>query len=274
MKDWKFVASRLVVVLLVALVIGLGIGYWILPKEPNVLTDEQVRQRIRKWPCGTDIHLEVKPETIEFLNLSLDFREGKKVWVAEYECEARSIGFYLPEEYDDIPFSPIVIQVVIDAYTGGPISMQYLDLELEFWYESCGASYPHGTCICLLSLVPVKSPQTFKMSTINFYEDREVITLHTYYFGAELDSGAKIVFVINATSPVNLQLVLVNRTDADVLSLGNEVAYYSRVIIEAPKITSYFHELNVQEKGLYIFVFDVAQPKPVATVTFEAEYGS
>ena len=146
--------------------------------------------------------------------------------------------------------------------------------ELEFWYESCGEGYPHGTCICGVSTVPVKSPQTFKMSTIKFYEDREVITLHTYYFGAELDSGAKIVFVINATSPVNLQLVLVNRTDADVLSLGNEVAYYSRVIIEAPKITSYFHELNVQEKGLYIFVFDVAQPKPVATVTFEAEYGS
>jgi len=152
--------------------------------------------------------------------------------------------------------------------------------ELEFWYERCGVGYPHGSCICGVSTVPVKSPQTFKMSTINLYDDpvltmdREVITLHTYYFGAELDSGAKIVFVINATSPIDLQIVLVNRTDADVLSLGNEVAYYSRVIIEAPEITSYFRELNVQEKGLYIFVFDVAQPKPVATVTFEAEYGS
>ena len=145
--------------------------------------------------------------------------------------------------------------------------------ELEFWYERCGVGYPHGTCICGVSTVPVKSPQTFKMSTIKFYEDREVITLHTYYFGTELNSGAKIVFLINATAPIDLQLVLVNRTDADVLALANEVAYYSRVIIQAPNITSYYHELNVQEKGLYIFVFDVAQPKPVATVTFKAERG-
>ena len=141
---------------------------------------------------------------------------------------------------------------------------------LEFWYESCGEGYPRGTCICGVSTVPVKSPQTFKMSTIKFYEDREVITLHAYYFGTELDSGAKIVFLIDATAPVDFELVLVNRTDADVHALANEVAYYSRVIIEAPEITSYFQELNIQEKGLYIFVFDVAQPKPVATVTFEA----
>jgi len=186
-KRWKIYYSKLMVVLLVGLVIGLGIGYWILPKP-----------------------LQSAPPP--------------------------------PEE------------------------------ELEFWYERCGEGYPYGTCICGVSMVPVKSPRTFKMSTINFYDDREMISLHTYYFGAELNSGAKIVFIINATAPIDLQLVLVNRTDADVLALGNEVAYYSRVIIEAPKITSYFHELKVQEKGLYIFVFDVEQPKPVATVTFEAEY--
>ena len=152
--------------------------------------------------------------------------------------------------------------------------------ELEFWYVRCGEGYPYGTCICSVSMVPVKSPQTFKMSTIKFYDDpvltmdREVITLHTYFFGTELNSGAKIVFVVNATAPIDLQLVLVNRTDADVHALANEVAYYSQLIIDAPKITSYYHEITIQEKGLYIFVFGVVQPKPVATVTFEAEYAS
>ena len=145
--------------------------------------------------------------------------------------------------------------------------------ELEFWYEICSVGNdPGSTCVCGVSTTPVRSPQTFSMSTI--VRDDEM-TLHTHYFGTELNSRAKILFVINATAPVDFQLVFVNRTtdDIDAASMPR-LARVDKLTIDALHITSYRHELNVQEKGIYIFVFDVAQPKPVATVTLEAENDS
>lgn len=138
----------------------------------------------------------------------------------------------------------------------------------KFWHETCG--YHNFGSMCWASMTPVTLPQSFKMSTIHLSESREVITLHTHYFGAQLNSGTKILFSINVTAPINFELVLVNRTEANIHALANEVAHFSRVIINAPQITSYCHGLNVQEKGLYIFVFDVIEPKPIATVTFKA----
>ena len=144
--------------------------------------------------------------------------------------------------------------------------------ELGFWYEMCGVGYPTGTCICGVSTTPVRLPQTFSMSTI--VRDDEM-TLHTHYFGTELNSGAKILFVINATAPVDFQLVFVNRTTDDIDAASMPwLARVGKLTIDAPYITSYHHELNVREKGVYVFVFDVAQPTPVATVTFEAESDS
>jgi hypothetical protein len=118
---------KCIAVLLIALVIGFGIGYWVLPKEPNVLTEEQVRQIVRERPGS--MHLEVRPETVEFLNLFLGLREGKMVWIVEYECEGRSTGIPLPEGYDPPPFVRMLAQVVIDAYTGDMASMHAIPLE-------------------------------------------------------------------------------------------------------------------------------------------------
>ena len=145
---------------------------------------------------------------------------------------------------------------------------------LEFWYEMCEAPADRlGFGSCVSGFSPVILPKTFKMSTIHLDDQgRQVIDLHTHYFGAQLNPEMRIVFSINATEPIDFKLVLDNRTEADVHALSDEVAHFSRVIIDAPKITFYYHELNVQEKGLYIFAFDVVQPKPVATVTFEAQY--
>ncbi|MDH5687746.1 MAG: hypothetical protein OEZ48_07790 [Candidatus Bathyarchaeota archaeon] len=119
---------KCIAVLLIALAIGFGLGYWVLPKEPNVLTEEQVRQIVRERPGS--MHLEVRPETVKFLDLFLSLREGKMVWIVEYKCEGRSIGFYLPEGYDPPPFVRMLAQVVIDAYTGDIISMQTSPMEI------------------------------------------------------------------------------------------------------------------------------------------------
>ena len=148
--------------------------------------------------------------------------------------------------------------------------------ELEFWYQrGSRLAPPFSGGISVKCTSPVTLPRTFDMSGVKIYEGQEGITLHTYYFGTELNSGTKIIFSINATAPVDFQLVFANRTtdDIDAASMPR-LARVGKLTIEAPHITSYRHELNVREKGIYIFVFDVAQPKPVATVTFKAEYGS
>jgi hypothetical protein len=108
------------------------------------------------------------------------------------------------------------------------------------------------------------------MSTISVYGNQEIITLHTYYFGANLEPETRILILINATAPIDFQLILVNRRGADVHALSNEVEYYGRVIVNASQITSICSTLYVQERGLYIFTFSPIQPKPVATVIFRA----
>lgn len=145
---------------------------------------------------------------------------------------------------------------------------------LELWRETCDAVVGgFGSCTSALSPTPITLPHSFnmKMSSIVLHDDRETVTLLTHYFGAQLDPGMQIIFSIDATAPIDFKLVVVNRTGPDVHALGNEVAHFSRAIIHAAHITSYYHELNVQEKGLYIFAFYVVEPQPVATVTFSLE---
>jgi len=142
---------------------------------------------------------------------------------------------------------------------------------LRYWRETCDAVLDgFGSCTSAVSATQQTWPQTFEMSSILLNEDgREVIVLYAHRFGVELDSRAKILLSINATAPIDFQLLFSNQTDVDVLAFSHAVASPNRVIIDAQQIISYYHELIVQEKGLYIFVFDVMQPKPVATVTFD-----
>ena len=89
----------------------MGTGYG----EPNVLTEEQIRQIIREHQYA---RFQVKPETIMDRSLQL---LHDKVWVVEYGCEAR----FLPASSDPhslycgiFAFGPWIIRVVIDAQTG------------------------------------------------------------------------------------------------------------------------------------------------------------
>ena len=76
------------------------------------------------------MHLEVKPETIRFLTISLDLR--KKIWVVEYEIEGRGTGIVAvridettgEEEICEPRFTRMLIRVVIDARTGKKIRME------------------------------------------------------------------------------------------------------------------------------------------------------
>jgi len=108
----------------------------------QVLTEDEVRRLITEHPGA--LHLEVKPETIEFLSLELVPIEESplaeeigemenlpdKVWVVEYECDGRIWDPPKPgEEVTLPPFTPKFVQVVIDAYTGQKISCRAEDVE-------------------------------------------------------------------------------------------------------------------------------------------------
>lgn len=94
------------------------------------LTEEEVRKLIVEQPG--DFRLEVRNETINFTSLELvpveespfyeDFKNREnlpdKVWVVEYEAEAR---VWSPLEHTPTPFRQMFIRIIIDAYEGWKI---------------------------------------------------------------------------------------------------------------------------------------------------------
>ena len=134
---------------------------------------------------------------------------------------------------------------------------------VEFYQEVGSAAVwgdTEGFGATMFSMIPAAFPQTFKMSTVITHEDgRESITRHTHRFRTQLTRETTILFLISATEPVHLKILLV----------GREAGVY-RTILEAPNITSYRDLFQVRESGVYKFVFERVQVKPVATVTFTA----
>jgi len=131
--------KRVAVVILIGIV-SAAVAVWAILSRParQVLTEEEVRRLITEHP-GI-LHLEVKPETIEFLSLRLvpieesplgeDIKKIEnlpdKVWVVEYECEGRVwLGTIGPPP----PFTRKFVRVVIDAYTGQQISSHAEDVK-------------------------------------------------------------------------------------------------------------------------------------------------
>lgn len=142
---------------------------------------------------------------------------------------------------------------------------------LTFRHSFCATGYmqPSGS-ICQGAEI-VTAPQKFNMSNISIHEARETITLYGHYFGANLDAGDRIVFSIYATAPVDFQLVFSDIDEIDG-TLGNTASNYGHTLINKEQIVSLQQEMNVNSKGLYIFMFNAEEPKPVSTVTFEAYY--
>ena len=251
------------------LLIGFAMGYGLLPKEPGILSEGQIRQIIMERPGS--MHLEVKPETVEFVNLSLEFREGRRVWVVDYECEGRPIplpGMSIQQ------FTRMSIRVVRDAYTGGLMYSGSVDLEPGIWdgrvefYQEVGSVAMWGDMEgfgnTMWSMIPATFPQAFKMSTVITHGDgRESIARHTHRFRAQLNPETTILFFISATEPIYFKVVLLVGREA-----GGDFVY--RTILEVPNITSHHDTFQVREGGVYKFVFERVQVKPVATVTFTA----
>ncbi len=136
---------------------------------------------------------------------------------------------------------------------------------VEFYQEVGSAAVwgdTEGFGTTMFSMIPATFPQTFKMSTVITHEGRESITRHTHRFRAQLTRETEILFFFSATEPIHFKILLVGREP------GGDLVY--RTILEAPNITSYRDLFRVRESGVYKFVFERVQVKPVATVTFTA----
>ena len=133
-------SRRKKVVILLVIVVALVAIVWGILRYPGrqPLTEEEVRQLIMEYPGGH--HLDVKNETIEFLSVELvpvedspfyeDFKNWEdlpdRVWVVEYECEARVWG---PAGTPPPPFTRKFVQVIINAYTGRKIRLHAENIE-------------------------------------------------------------------------------------------------------------------------------------------------
>ncbi|MDH5363216.1 MAG: hypothetical protein OEW84_07875 [Aigarchaeota archaeon] len=152
-----------VAALVLGLIIGLGIGY-AFPYEAGILTEQQVRQTIRQSPDIED--LEVKPETIRFLTMSLEFRERERVWVVEYECAGRS---WLVGRMSAPPHARKFVRVVMDARTGGRVLIEAYDL--PFPQNVLTAEDVRGKIVEELGVGPTTQPFPFiqvKPETVEF----------------------------------------------------------------------------------------------------------
>lgn len=163
-----------VAALVLGLIIGLGIGYGF-PYEAGILTEQEVHEIIREHPGsrigGEDpyrMDLEVKPETIWFLSLSFDFREGKRVWVVEYECAGRS---WVRGIMSAPPYTRKYVRVVMDARTGERVLTEAHDL--PFPENALTAEDVHGRIVEELDsrdpyIFPGISSLELKRETVEF----------------------------------------------------------------------------------------------------------
>ena len=137
--------------------------------------------------------------------------------------------------------------------------------QLELWIFSCGSAYPVGGSMCLDANRPFESPQNFNMTSVVHSFPHDVITLHSHAYCIKLKQYDKVKFGFNSTAPTNFTLY----TTSNTLPSTNMVrcATNGKVISEMKNSTSYSNDLNVQEDGLFTFVFDENTPV-LANVNF------
>lgn len=111
--------------------------------------------------------------------------------------------------------------------------------------------------IVIYTTAPQWPPQSFRVGRINDqWTDRK------HYWGTELYRLEKIRFSINASEPVNIQIILASGPD-----LSNYTAKEKLIEISS---TSYISEnFTAPTDGLYVFRFQISQPLSTSTVIFD-----
>ncbi len=127
------------------------------------------------------------------------------------------------------------------------------------------ASFQHGVAlgqeenetIVMYTTAPQYTPQSFRVGRINDqWTDRK------HFWGTEMIRLEKIRFTINASEPVNLQIILASGPD-----LSN---YTPKEVLMEISSTSYIHKnFTAPIDGLYVFRFQINQPLSTSTVIFD-----
>jgi hypothetical protein len=149
----------------------------------------------------------------------------------------------------------------------GPISKTSDGVEvfLHIPPSKVSASFQHGVAlgqdenetIVIYTTAPQWPPQSFRVGRINDqWTDRK------HFWGTELYRLEKIRFSINASEPVNVQIILAAGPD-----LSNYTAKEALIEISS---TSYISEnFTAPTDGLYVFRFQISQPLSTSTVIFD-----
>ncbi len=117
-------------------------------------------------------------------------------------------------------------------------------------------------------LLWITLPQNFNMSIISCFPAGEIVQNYSYTLGAGIQARDRVKLSINATSPIDFQLIFL-----DYFPKPEQRITYSgggETIIDKKQITSFDYELSVRKTGIYFFVFTGGTPKPITTVTFDA----
>jgi len=142
-------------------------------------------------------------------------------------------------------------------------SQNLSQMGFQFWNQS------GTTWICMTAITidrehanPISLPVKFNMSTA---PTQGCYTLRRPYFGALLDANISYLVNITSTAPVNFTLL--KATGNDPSQLYSET-YNARTVMRELRITFFNRNITINEDGLYIFVLNVEEPMPIATVYF------
>ena len=141
--------------------------------------------------------------------------------------------------------------------------------KLVFVHNSVGTAYPFGGAMGAVGPL-VNLPQKFNMSHIENNAGIEEITLFTHYFAVYLYQNTTISYNFKATAPIIFNLWLENKTKVEEYDNTFPDADHDKNMFTKINITSYSDSLTVPMTGAYVFEFTVHNPKPIATVTFDA----
>jgi hypothetical protein len=104
---------------------------------------------------------------------------------------------------------------------------------------------------------PLWPPQSFRVGRINDqWTDRK------HFWGIEIKRLTKIRFSVNATEPVNVQIIFAAGPD-----LSNYTA--KEVLIEISSTSYISNNFTAPRDGFYVFQFQISQPLLTSTVIFD-----
>jgi hypothetical protein len=135
--------------------------------------------------------------------------------------------------------------------------------DIQFWNQSSTATVcGFANTLVPFTASPISMPARFNMSTA---PTEGCYKVSTYYLGALLRANTQYLINITSTAPISFTVVQGSGNDPSKLLFE---ASDARVVLNKSQVILSNRNITVDQDGLYIFIFDVDNPLPIATVDF------